>query len=148
MKLIKLSPKMMKSETKKGESPNKKTILIVEDETALLRALSDKFTREGFTVLKAGDGMEGLTLAIRKHPDLILLDVILPKCDGIETLKALRADEWGKNAEVILLTNLDESDKIAAAMSFGAREYLVKSEWRIEDVVKKVKERLGMGSAA
>ncbi|OGI26051.1 MAG: hypothetical protein A3J76_05605 [Candidatus Moranbacteria bacterium RBG_13_45_13] len=126
---------------------NKKTILIVEDEISMLNALRDKFTREGFEVLEAKNGEEGLEIALRDHPDLILLDIVMPKMDGMTMLKRIRADAWGKDVKVIILTNLSDNEKTAAALAQGSYDYLVKSDWKIEDVVAKVKERLGVNNS-
>lgn len=120
-----------------------KKILIVEDEPGLLNALVDKFTHEGFVVLSAKDGQEGLEVALPEHPDLILLDIIMPVMDGMTMLRDLRKDPWGKNVPVILLTNLSEAEKVAESLSQGVYYYLVKSDWKLEDIVKKVKEKLG-----
>lgn len=116
---------------------NKKTILIVEDEVSMLNALRDKLTREDFFVLEAKNGKEGLEVALLEHPDLILLDVVMPIMDGMTMLKNLREDEWGKDAKVIILTNLSD-----VAVAHRSYDYLVKSDWKIEDVVAKVHERL------
>jgi len=120
----------------------KKTILIVEDEISLCNALRDKFAGEGFSVLSAKDGEEGLKLALSERPDLILLDIIMPVMDGITMLAKLREDTWGNNAKVIILTNLSDNEKVAEALARGSYDYLVKSNWKIEDVVAKVCERL------
>jgi len=120
-----------------------KTILIVDDEQTLLSALVDKFTREGFVVLSAKDGQEGLDRAFADHPDLILLDIVMPVMDGMAMLANLRKDPWGKNAKVIMLTNLSEVEKVTSQLQ-GVYDYLVKSDWELKDVVKKVKERLGI----
>jgi len=119
-----------------------KTILIVEDEVSLRHALRDKLTHEGFSVSEAKNGAEGLKSALRDKPDLILLDIIMPKMDGMTMLKKLRIDKWGKDAKVIILTNLSDSQKVADAMAQGSYDYLVKSDWKIEDVIKRVNERL------
>ncbi len=121
-----------------------KTILIIEDEAIMSEALEDKLAREGFSVLVAKDGKEGLKMALKKRPDLILLDIILPKMDGLAMLKELRKNKWGKDAIVIVLTNLDSTDKIAEAVEGGMHEYLIKSNWPINGIVNKVKERLGL----
>ncbi|MFA5051944.1 MAG: response regulator [Patescibacteria group bacterium] len=118
-----------------------KTILIIEDDTVLLWALAKTLTKEGFVVHKATDGEAGLELAIREHPDLVLLDIIMPKMDGITVLKKLRADLWGKKVPVIVLTNLSVADT-AAEIGNKYEDYLIKAEWKLTDVVKKVKERL------
>lgn len=119
-----------------------KKILIVDDEPSLLTALRDKLTREGFTAIEAKNGEEGLEVALRDHPDLILFDIIMPVMDGMTMLKKLREDAWGKNAQVIILTNLSENEKVSQAVELGSYEYLVKSDWKIEDVVAKVREKL------
>jgi len=120
----------------------KKTILIVDDEPALLIALVDKFTRAGFTVIIAENGREGLKLAFKNHPDLILLDIIMPIMDGTTMLDKLRKDAWGKHAKVILLTNLSDPGKITKSLKRTVNGYLVKSDWKIKDVVKQVNEKL------
>lgn len=122
-------------------------ILIVEDESDLREALVDKLTREGFDAREARNGEEGLELALKEHPDLILLDIVMPKMDGMTMLKRLREEnEWGKKVHVILLTNLSATDEkiIKAMMENEPSYYLVKSDWKIGDVVKKVKETLGI----
>ncbi len=120
----------------------KQTILIVEDEVSMLNALRDKLTHEGFSILEAKNGEEGLATALRDHPDMILLDVIMPVMDGLTMLAKLREDSWGKDAKVIILTNLSDTEKVSAAMAKGTFDYLVKSDWKLEEVVKKVRERL------
>ena len=121
---------------------NKKTILVVEDEISLLNALRDKLTREHFAVLEAKNGEEGLEVALREHPDLILLDIVMPKMDGMTVLRKLREDLWGKSAKVIILTNLSDKEKMAEALEQKLHKYLVKSDWKIEEVVAKVREQL------
>ncbi|MBT3817196.1 MAG: response regulator [Candidatus Magasanikbacteria bacterium] len=122
----------------------KKLLLVVEDEVSLANALNKKFSSEDFEVLVAKDGEEGLKKSLENHPHIILLDIIMPKLDGISMLKKLREDNWGKEVPVILLTNLSDSEKVAEGMEVGVYDYLVKSDWKIEDVVSKVKEKLGM----
>lgn len=120
----------------------KKLILVVEDESDVQDALTEKLTTENFDVINALDGQEGLVLALQRHPDLILLDIILPKMDGFAVLEKLREDEWGKNVPVILLTNLSDTKSMSRALEFQSYEYLVKTDWKISDVVKKIKEQL------
>ena len=119
-------------------------MLIIEDEPAMLRALRDKFTSEGFDVLEAKNGEDGLSVAKTNHPDIILLDIIMPKMDGLTMLKGLREDSWGAKANVIILTNLSDGESLSAALKYGAYDFLVKADWRLEDVVSKVKEKLQM----
>lgn len=118
------------------------TILIVEDDLDLLEVLRKKFTMEKFEVLQAADGKIGLEEALHSHPDLILLDIIMPIMDGMTMLGKLRQDTWGKDVPVILLTNLSDESKVAEAMKHGVYDYLVKADWNISDVVKKVRAKL------
>ena len=127
------------------EESTKKKILIVEDEMSERKALVDKFTREGFRVLKARDGEEGLAVAFKEQPSLILLDIVMPKMDGMTMLKKLRQENaWGKNVPVIILTNLNaDNEKMNKEITDSEPSYyLVKSNWTISDVVEKVRERL------
>jgi two-component system chemotaxis response regulator CheY len=119
-----------------------KKILIVEDEVSLINVLHDKLTNEGYNVLEAIDGKDGLRLALAEHPDLILLDINLPVMDGITMLKELRKDDFGKKVEVVMLTNYSEYKLLADAMAQGAHDYLVKSDWKLEDVVKLIHNKL------
>jgi two-component system alkaline phosphatase synthesis response regulator PhoP len=125
-------------------TPTNKTVLIVEDEVVLLQALVDAFGAEGFTALGAANGEEGLAVAREKHPDIILLDIIMPKMDGMTMLKQLQGDAWGKQVPVIILTNLSDYRTVADALSKGVHDFLVKSDWEIEDVIKAVRQKLGI----
>ncbi|MBT4120946.1 MAG: response regulator [Candidatus Magasanikbacteria bacterium] len=120
----------------------KYSILVVEDESAVSEALGDKFGREGFEVFLAKDGAKGLEVALREIPDLILLDIVMPVMDGITMLEKMRKDKKGKKIPVIMFTNLSDSDRIKEAQKKGVNDYLIKADWKLEDVVKKVKEKL------
>ena len=120
-----------------------KTILVVEDEESLRKALVSKLGKEGFSVLEAANGEAGLKVALKEQPDVLLVDIVMPKVDGMAMIKQLREDEWGQDARVILLTNLSEPEKVAEAMQYRVYDFLVKANWKIEDVVKKVREKLG-----
>lgn len=117
-------------------------IMIVEDEQSLLKVLSDKFRREGFFVLEACDGKQGLDGALKNHPNLIVLDLAMPGMDGLTMLKKLREDKWGNHAPVLILSNLSDTDVIEQANGRGVVEFMVKSNWGLDDVVKKVKQTL------
>ena len=121
-----------------------KTIAIIEDDDILRSTLSDALADEGFAVITANDGEAGLRLVLNKHPDLILLDIVMPLMDGLTMLKKLRADQWGGGVPVIVLTNLSDAVTIAEITEQTAYDYLVKSSWQLEAVVKKVKEKLGV----
>lgn len=121
---------------------NKKTILIVEDELSLRSALSEKLSKEDFEILEANDGQEGLDIAFKEHPDLILLDIIMPIMDGIKMLSKLREDDWGKTVPVLILTNLSDEEKTSEAVEKGVSDYLIKSDYSLEDLMEKIKEKL------
>jgi DNA-binding response OmpR family regulator len=120
-----------------------KKILIVEDDSVLSWVLIKKFKKEGFDVLRAKNGEEGLDVALKEHPDLILLDIIMPKMDGITVLKKLRVHQWGSSVPVILLTNLS-SVAVDQEVQDDVSEYLVKADWDIGEVVKKVRAELSI----
>ncbi|MFA5961149.1 MAG: response regulator [Parcubacteria group bacterium] len=117
-------------------------ILVAEDEPTLNKALLEFLTEEGFEVMNVFDGEEAVKLAKTKNLDLILLDIILPKKDGFEVLDMLKADEETKKIPIILLTNLESAENIQKAFDKGATTYLVKSNYKLEDIVKKIKETL------
>jgi len=130
----------MANETNSGQK-----ILAIEDDFSLLNVLRDKFESEGYKFVQARDGEEGLAIALAEKPDLILLDILMPKMDGITMMKKLREEnEWGKNVPVILLTNLAaDSEKIHQAIADNEPAYyLVKSNWTINELIDKVRERL------
>lgn len=115
------------------------TLLIVEDEELLRTALSDKFSGEGFEVVTENDGDVGLERALELHPDVILLDCIMPKMSGDIFLQKLREDTWGQGATVIILSNFLDPQMRSKVTELGVEHFLVKTEWAIGDVVKKVK---------
>lgn len=119
-----------------------KTLLCVEDEVQLLNVLTEKFTKAGYRILQARDGKEGLEMALKEKPDMILLDILMPNMDGLEMLKKLRKDAWGQTAHVVLLTNLNEVETISEAVRGKIDGYLVKSDWNINDLVDKVNTTL------
>ncbi len=119
-------------------------ILIVEDEKYIRQVLVDKFAHEGFNALEAKNGKEGLEFALKEHPDLILLDIVMPEMNGMTMLTELRKDIWGKNVPVIMLTNLSDVEKVSNVLESEVYDYLVKSDWKLEEVVSRVREKLDM----
>jgi len=103
--------------------------------------MSHTLNAEGFEVLIAHNGEEGLKKALEEKPDLILLDIIMPVMDGLTVLKKLREDERGKNIPVVALTNLGDIKTVSEVLAHGASDYLIKSEWKLDDLVRKVKEK-------
>lgn len=119
-----------------------KTILFIEDEPLLQKITAEILTQEGFNVKSALDGEAGLKMIMELKPNLVLLDLILPKKDGFEVLKEIKANEETKNIPVIILTNLEGTPDVERALELGATTYLVKANYELEDVVKKIKETL------
>jgi len=122
------------------EQPKK--ILIIDDETVLLELLSSKMRQSGFIAIEARDGDEGLQKALSEHPDLILLDIIMPKMDGVTMLKKLREDPWGKNVLVVVLTNLNTAESVEKSLANGVYDYLVKIDYTLDELVEIVKKRI------
>lgn len=119
---------------------NMKRILFIEDEKALQKTLSKILETAGFEVINAFDGEEGLALAQKELPDLILLDVILPKMNGKDVLGGLKAGLSTKDIPVIVLTNLESAEEVEYAIGHGATMYLVKANYELNDIVAKIKE--------
>lgn len=119
------------------------TVLFIEDDPLLLKMYETKFKSEGFKVLAAQDGEEGLRLASSERVDLIILDLMMPKLSGLDMLERLRSQSHGKTHVVIVLTNLTKEEEIKRAMDLGVKEYLVKADLTPNEVAAKVKAYLG-----
>ncbi|OGH65695.1 MAG: hypothetical protein A3J66_01440 [Candidatus Magasanikbacteria bacterium RIFCSPHIGHO2_02_FULL_47_14] len=123
--------------------PKKKIhVLIVEDDSFLANIYKTKFEMEGFKVSVAENGELGLKEAKKKLPDLILLDILLPKMDGFTVLEHLKEDEELKSIPVILLTNLGQKDDVDKGLKLGAADYLIKAHFKPSETVDKVKKVL------
>lgn len=121
-----------------------KTILVVEDEKSLRDAIADILRLKNFLPLEAKDGKEGVDIALAQHPDLILLDLLMPVMDGMTALKKIREDAWGTKVPVIILTNLSATKEqlVEDMVTHKPMHYLIKSDWKLHDVVKKIEEIL------
>lgn len=118
-------------------------ILIVEDEAPLRAVLRDNLALEGYEVIEASDGEEGLKMVADERPHLILLDILLPKMDGLTMMSKMRAEPWGKSIPVILLTNLSPNEKIMKGVVENIPVYYFEKTGRtIGDIISKVKARL------
>ena len=117
-------------------------ILIIEDDTFLSNIYKTKFDMEGFKISTSENGKVGLADVKKKKPDIILLDILLPKMDGFAVLEALKADAEVKNIPVILLTNLGQKDDVEKGLELGAVDYLIKAHFKPSEVVDKVKKVL------
>ena len=120
-----------------------KKILIIEDELSYTRLLNDQLVKNGYSVLKAKNGKEGLKKAKKENPDLILLDIRMPQMDGMKMLELLRKDEAGKKIKVIILTNLEPDDKIiTGVLNDQPLYYFVKSDIELKDLLIEIKKLL------
>jgi DNA-binding response OmpR family regulator len=121
-----------------------KTILIIEDDLKMQRVLKNRLTSEGFQIALALDGEEALRKTQTAVFDLILLDIILPKMNGLEFLKKFKSNKKNQTVPVVILTNLQYDDyKIIELMKEGATDYLVKAKYSLSELVRKVKEKIG-----
>lgn len=123
---------------------SKMTILLIEDEPLLANLLRQRLEKEGFTVVVNRDGQEALKTLRETKPDLILLDIILPKISGFELMETLRTDPQFEKAPIIVISNLGQEDDIARGQSLGAVQYFVKAKVSIEELVEHVKSFLKM----
>lgn len=120
-----------------------KKILIIEDESSLQKTFSDLFQGEGYQTISALDGEEGLRSAKTDRPNLILLDLVLPKIHGLDVLRQLKEDLGTKEIPIIILSNLEGANEVERALELGASTYLVKANYTLKEVLDKIKKELG-----
>ena len=119
-----------------------KKVLIIEDDASMLAILADRIAGLGCTVLKAEDGQQGLQRALSEQPDLILLDLLLPKLSGLDLLNALRQDARGGQIPVMILTNLNENSAIYKSVALNSAAYFIKSDSSLEFIASEVSKKL------
>lgn len=117
-------------------------VLLVEDDVALREIYSARFTAENFEVAAAGDGEEALAKAVKEKPDIIILDIMMPKISGMDVLDILRSTPETEKTKIIIMSALSQSSDIEKGKELGADAYLVKSQTTLSDVVEKAKEIL------
>lgn len=120
----------------------KAKILVIEDEKSIRRVLTEVVKRSDYEVLSAGDGEAGLAMALSEKPDLILLDILMPKMDGETMLTKLREDEWGNKVPVIMMTNFDAPEQINESMQKGVAQYLVKANTSSKELIQAIEQVL------
>lgn len=123
----------------------KPSILIVEDEKVLAEMYLDKFTQAGYQVYLAFTAEDGIEIAQEKKPDLVLLDILLPRANGVEFLRQIRDVKKIASTPVVAFSNYDDPKARAEAKSFGAKEYLLKTDYTPSEIIKKIKEYLPVG---
>jgi CheY-like chemotaxis protein len=120
------------------------TILIVEDSSLLRAVACDAMEGAGYRVIEAENGKVGLELALKEHPDLIMLDLMMPVMDGVTMYGLLREDLWGKGVYVVVLTGVKDEQISATMKNDPNLSYLSKEHWMMDDVVEKIKSELGV----
>ncbi len=118
-------------------------ILIIEDDDFLRSLAVTKLTAEGFVMEVAADGEEGLAKVMAQAPDLIILDLMLPKVSGFDVLEKVRANEATKKLKVIVFSNLGEEADIKKCLDLGVSEYLVKANFTLDELAEKIKIVIG-----
>jgi len=114
-------------------------VLTVDDNDDLRESIITALTHAGFTTLAARDGREGVALALEHHPDVILMDILMPDMNGHEAAEKIRQDKWGRDAKIIFLTSLSDAENVVKAVEKGSEDYLVKAHLSLEELVKKVR---------
>lgn len=125
-------------------APHNKKILLVEDDDSLATVYQTRLQAEGFDTRRVPNGEDALAIALEYKPDLILLDVMMPKVSGFDVLDILRNTPETNNVKIIMLTALSQDTDKQRAQELGADDYLVKSQVVIADVVDRIKQHLGM----
>lgn len=118
-------------------------IMITEDDPTLRDIYTTRFSAEGYEVVSASDGETALSTAVKERPDLILLDIMMPKISGFDVLDILRATPETKDTKIIVMSALSQTADVEKGKALGANAYLVKSQVTLSEVVDKVKEILG-----
>jgi len=124
------------------DNSKKYKILLVEDDESLSNVYVTRFEAEGFDIRRVGNGEDALSTAINYQPDIILLDIMMPKVDGFDVLDILKNTNKTKDLKIIMLSALSQEMDIDKAKKLGADDYLIKSEVTIADVVEKIKKEL------
>lgn len=119
-----------------------KNILIIEDDEFLRGLISKKLSTEGFNMISAVDGEEGIKKVKEQKPDLILLDLVLPNIDGFEVLAKVKADPNVSSVPVIILSNLSQNEDISKGIKLGAVDYIIKAQFTPEEIAEKIKNIL------
>lgn len=121
-----------------------KKIVLIEDDKILSDSVYNALKDAGFEVGRAFDGEEGLKLVESEKPDLVLLDILLPKLNGLVVAKKLKSNPLTKAIPIIILSVLDKSASVAEALESGVYEYMIKDDFKVEEIVARVKEKLGI----
>jgi len=126
---------------------DKKVVLIADDDPALRKGMETKLTGSGFECKLAADGEEAINIALEEHPDLIIMDQLMPKFTGLAAIKRIRADfDWGRHVPIIVMTNVAEGTSAHRELLLVSNRYFVKSNTSLDELVSTVKQMLGVES--
>lgn len=117
-----------------------KKILIIEEEQSIQKALLTKLSEENLEVIQAFNGEEGLEMALSEKPDVIVLDILLPKLNGMEVAEKIREDEWGKYAKIMILSAFSNPEVLSKALKLDIFNYVEKTDIKIQDLVEEIKK--------
>lgn len=124
-------------------NPAGKKVLVIEDDLLLLTTLAHQFEDAGYTVCTADNGEAGVEMFLKEKPDAVIMDVMMPRKDGVEMLAEIREKAPGTTVPFIVLSNANDMDYVSRAMSEGAVAYLLKSDRQLDSVVALVTEKIG-----
>lgn len=122
-----------------------KKILLVEDDVFMLDLLSDKLRKSGFDISVAVDGEECMKVLESLKPDLVLLDIVMPKMDGLDVLRRIKASQELSTIPVIVLSNLGQKEEVDRAVDLGAKDYIIKANFTTKEIVEKLNRILNNG---
>ncbi len=117
-------------------------ILFIEDDPLIVKIYTTRLTADGYQVLSAENGEDGIKLAETETPDLVILDIMMPKIDGFGVLEKLRANEMMKNKPILVYSNLAQEEEIKRAQTLGATEFIIKANLSPTEMVEKIKKYL------
>ncbi len=120
-----------------------KKILLVEDEDLIIKILEKKLSEKGYEVLLSRNGKEGLEAMKKEKPDLVLMDIVMPKLNGLETMEAMNNDPELKELPVIIISNSGEPVEIERVKELGAKDWLIKTEFDPQEIIEKVIKQIG-----
>jgi|SRR3989344_617637 len=121
-----------------------KKILLIEDEDILIGLLQKKLAKEGYEIKLARDGRAGMDMMRKNKPDLILLDIVMPRMGGLEVMEEMRNDKELKNIPIIIISNSGQPVELDKAKALGVKDWLIKTEFDLQEVVEKVKKQIGV----
>ena len=120
-----------------------KKILIIEDEELMYNLLERKLTADGYKITVAKDGIEGMEMMKKEKPDLILLDIVMPKKNGFEVMEEMQKEKELRGIPIIVISNSGQPVEIDKARELGAKDWLIKTEFDPQEVIKKVRKQIG-----